>query len=176
METATNVPGAAHSGPCMISVFKSGYALLIKAGTLLQSPLLLAMRLYWGWQFFQTGKGKLMDHEKVTVFFSSLHIPMPSLNAYVAGGVECFGGLLLLVGLGSRLVSVPLIFTMIVAYLTAEIGAVKNIFSDPDKFVSAAPFLFMLVCFVVLAFGPGKFSVDCMLAKKAFGRNNAPVA
>jgi putative oxidoreductase len=174
MVTAADARNAAPPETCVISLFQRGYRRLITAASLLQSPLLLAMRLYWGWQFFETGKGKLMNHEKVTAFFQSLHIPLPSLNVYLAGSIECFGGLLLLLGLGSRLICVPLIFTMIIAYLTAELDTVKNIFQNPDKFVSADPFLFMLVCFVVLAFGPGKFSLDCLLEKKAFGSNNKP--
>ncbi len=98
-----------------------------------------------------------MNHEKVAGFFQSLHIPAPGLNAYLAGATECLGGLLLLVGLGSRLVSIPLIFVLIVAYATAEIDSVKAIFSDPDKFTGATPFLFLVACVMVLAFGPGVF-------------------
>src|SRR5271155_5110724 len=124
-------------------IFQRGYRLLIKAAECLQSPLLLALRLYWGWQFFLTGKGKLMNHDKVTEFFQSLHIPFPSFNVYLAGGTECFGGLLLLAGLASRLVCLPLIFTLVIAYLTAEIESLKHILDDPDKFVTAAPFLFL---------------------------------
>jgi putative oxidoreductase len=81
--------------------------------------------------------------------------------------------LLLLVGLGSRLISLPLIFVTIIAYLTAEIDTVKNIFSAPDKFVSADPFLFMLAAIIVLAFGPGVFSTDWLMGKKFLGRNKA---
>jgi putative oxidoreductase len=91
---------------------------------------------------------------------------MPKLNAILAGSTECVGGLLLLLGLGSRLVSVPLIFTMVVAYLTADREALNAIFSDTDKFTSAAPFLFLLTCLIVLAFGPGKLSVDALAFKK----------
>ncbi len=40
---------------------------------------------------------------------------MPQLNVYLAGGTECIGGILLLLGLGSRFISIPLIFTMIIA-------------------------------------------------------------
>ncbi len=126
------------------------------------------MRLYWGWQFFQTGKGKLMHVDKVTEFFTSLHIPLPKLNVYLAGGTECFGGLLLLLGLGSRLICLPLIFVTIIAYATAETDAVKHLFSDPDKFVTATPFLFMLTCIIVLVFGPGLFSIDALLERTCF--------
>ncbi len=54
---------------------------------------------------------------------------------------------------------------MIIAYATAEADAVKQIFSDPDKFVSATPFLFLLACVIVLVFGPGVFSLDWLISK-----------
>jgi putative oxidoreductase len=38
-------------------------------------------------------------------------------------------------------------------------------FSDPDKFVQAAPFPFLLTALIVLAFGPGLFSVDALLKR-----------
>ena len=84
----------------------------------------------------------------------------------MAGSTECFGGLLLLIGLFSRVISVPLVFTMVVAYLTADIDKVKGIFQEPDKFVSADPFLFMLTAILVFAFGPGKLSADYLLARR----------
>ena len=141
------------------------YCLWVKAVSLLQSPLLLVMRLYWGWQFFQTGKGKLMNLDRTTGFFQSLNIPHPHLNAIMAGCIECFGGLFLLLGLGSRVLTIPLIFTMCIAYVTAEHDALKAIFTDPDKFVSAAPFEFMLCAVIVLVFGPGVFSLDWLIGK-----------
>src|ERR1700677_269316 len=175
METTSTTEPKSPNEICCICLFRPWYQRLIKAASLLQSPLLLAMRLYWGWQFFGTGKGKLMNHEKVTMFFDSLHIPFPSFNAYLAGGTECVGGLLLLVGLGSRLVCLPLIFVLFIAYVTAESESLKAIFTDPDKFTGATPFLFLVACVVVLAFGPGKFSVDALLAKKFPGEGNQPV-
>jgi putative oxidoreductase len=147
-------------------ILANAYGLWVKAISCLQSPLLLAMRLYWGWQFFQTGKGKLMNLDRTAGFFESLHIPMPHLNAIMAGSTECFGGLFLLLGLGSRVLTIPLIFTMCIAYVTAESDALHAIFSDPDKFVSAAPFEFMFTAIIILVFGPGKFSLDSLIAKK----------
>src|SRR5471030_3002653 len=111
--------------------------------SLFQSPLLLIIRLYWGFSFAQTGWGKLMHIEKTAGYFESLNIPLPRINALAAGSVECFGGALLLLGLFARPVCVPLIFTMIIAYVTADNEALHAIFSDTDKIVSAAPFLFL---------------------------------
>ncbi len=141
--------------------------LLATLGGWLQPVLLLVIRGWWGWSFFLTGKGKLMNLEKTTAFFTDLGLPLPKLNAIMAGSTECVGGLLLLLGLCSRLVSVPLMFTMIVAYATADKEAVQAIFSDPDKFTSAAPFLFLLASVIVFAFGPGKISLDALLFKKS---------
>jgi len=133
----------------------------------LQSPLLLVLRLYWGVSFAQTGWGKFMNLDRTAGFFESLGIPLPKLNAVMAASTELGGGVLLALGLFARPASVPLIFTMLVAYGTADKEAVMAVFSDPEKFLSAAPFLFLLASVVVLAFGPGKFSVDHVLGKKA---------
>src|SRR5204863_8135942 len=91
---------------------RHAYELLARAANKLQAPLLLVMRLYWGWSFFVTGKGKLLNLDKTAEFFGGLGIPFPKFNAALAGSTECLGGLLLLVGLGSRLVSIPLAFMM----------------------------------------------------------------
>src|ERR1700730_17309839 len=133
---------------------------------LLQSLLLLVIRLYWGWEFFLTGKGKLMDLEKPTAYFQSLGIPLPHAQAILAGATECFGGLLLLAGLCSRLISIPLTILLTVAYLTADLDKVKMIFSDPDKFVTADEFLFLFVVVLVFAFWSGKCSIDWMIKRK----------
>jgi len=133
----------------------------------LQSPLLLVIRLYWGVSFAQTGWGKLTHLERTTGYFESIHIPLPKLNAIMAGATECLGGALLALGLYARPASVPLIFTMIVAYATAESEAGQALFSDPDKFLSASPFLFLLAALIILVFGPGKLSVDALLGRKS---------
>jgi putative oxidoreductase len=133
----------------------------------LQSPLLLIVRLYWGWSFAQTGWGKLMNLDRTANFFADLNLPLPKLNAVMAGATECFGGALLALGLFARPVSVPLIFTMVVAYATADREALLGVFSAPDKFTEAAPFLFLLASLLVLAFGPGKLSLDHLI----FGRS-----
>jgi putative oxidoreductase len=148
---------------------KLNHLLALLAGWL-RSPFLLAIRLYWGWSFFQTGKGKLMNLERTANYFASLDIPAPKLNAILASSVECGCGLLLLLGLGGRVAPVPLIGTMVVAYLTAEKDALHAITSDPDQFVSATPFLFLLAALTIFIFGPGKLSLDAVFEKKtSFG-------
>jgi putative oxidoreductase len=157
----------------MIILIEKSYRRLIAFATMLQSPVLLLIRLYWGWQFFLTGKGKLMDISKPTQFFQGLGIPFPHEQAIIAGCTECFGGPLLLIGLGTRLVSIPMIILLIVAYLTADLDRVRVIFRDPDKFVTADEFLFLLAVVIAFVFGPGRFSVDWLIGKK-FSHQRSP--
>jgi putative oxidoreductase len=146
-------------------MLKTIYRTYLKLLTQLQSPFLLILRLYWGWQFFLTGKGKLMNLNRTAEFFQNLNIPMPKLNALMAGSTECFGGLLLLLGLGSRIITLPLAFTMVIAYLTADRDKVTGIFQNPDAFVTATPFLFLLVVLIVLLLGPGAVSADAFICR-----------
>lgn len=154
------------------------YAAFVGAAGCLRSPLLLAMRVYWGWRFHVTGTGKLHNLDGVTEYFRSLGIPAPGFNAAMAGTTECVGGLLLVLGLGSRLVSVPLAVTMLVAYATAHSESVRAFWADKgnvelqDAVLAQAPFLFLLTALVVLAFGPGAFSLDALIARMR-GRKDA---
>jgi putative oxidoreductase len=145
---------------------RRAYELLVTGANLLQSPLLLALRLYFFWQLFLTGKGKLSNIGKVIEFFTSLGIPLPALNAYVVSSLECFGSLFLIIGLASRPIALPIVISMTVAYLTADFDAIGSIFSDPDKFVKADPFPFLLTALIVLVFGPGWFSIDALLKRR----------
>ena len=52
--------------------------------------------------------------------FTSWGVPMPKVSVYVSGYTEMIGGLLLMVGLATRLVSLTLVFNFIVAFLTAS--------------------------------------------------------
>ena len=143
----------------------SFYQMLVRAASNCQSAVLLAIRLYWGWQFCSTGWGKLHNLSSTADYFASLDIPFPMFSSTLAGATECFGGLFLMLGFASRFVALPLIFTMGVAYVTADREALREIFSDPDKFVTAAPFLFLFATVIVLVFGPGKMSVDYAIEK-----------
>src|SRR3974377_1951906 len=145
------------------SIFGRGYELLTRAANSLQSPFLLAVRLYWGWQLLESGWGKLHNLVGVTEFFTSLGLPAPHFTAIAISNLELFGGALLALGLGSRLIGLVLTGNMVVAYSTADREALLSIFSDPGKFYNADPFTFLLASLLVLVFGSGFFSVDRIL-------------
>jgi putative oxidoreductase len=146
-----------------VELIRRGYELLVSGANLLQSLFLLVLRVYFFWQLFLTGQGKLAHIGKISDYFASLGIPLPTLNAYMAGATETFGSLLLIAGLASRLSAIPITVVMAVAYLTADFEAVTGIFSDPDKFVKADPFPYFISALIVLVFGPGKFSIDALI-------------
>jgi putative oxidoreductase len=150
----------------LLDKLRWAYSLLVKVGNSLQSPFLLFVRLYWGWQMFQTGWGKLHNLPHVVEFFTSLGIPAPALNAYFVSGLECFGGILVAVGLGSRLIALMLVVDMLVAYITADRAALMSIFSSPDDFYAAAPYTFLVAFLIIFIFGPGRFAVDYLIERK----------
>ena len=125
-----------------------------------QSPLLLFVRLYWGWQLAESGWGKLHNRERVTEFFASLNMPAPGQLAVFIACVEFFGGILFALGAFSRVTSLVLTVNLTMAYVIADREALFSIFSDPDKFVAAAPFAFLFASLLVLIFGAGKISAD----------------
>src|SRR6201984_885501 len=130
----------------------------------LQSPFLLVVRLYWGWQLAQSGWGKLHHLDNVAEYFGSLSLPMPAQMAVFIACVEFFGGIFLALGLASRITGLVLTVNLAMAYVLGDREALLSFFSDPDKFVAAAPFAFLIVSLMVLIFGSGKISADTAIA------------
>lgn len=135
----------------------------------LQSPFLLFVRVYWGWQLAQSGWGKLHNLSSVADFFLSLNLPFPSQTALFVSCVEFFGGILLALGLLSRMTALVLTINMFVAYVTADREALTAVFSDPDKFYAAAPYTFLVASVIILLIGPGRFALDSALGRLIWG-------
>src|SRR5260370_26328109 len=125
----------------------------------LQSPFLLFVRLYWGWQLAQSGWGKLHHLSNVTEYFTSLGLPRPAQMAIFIACVEFVGGIFLALGLASRITGLVLTVNLIMAYVIGDREALLSFFSDPDKFMAAAPFIFLIVSLIVLVFGAGNVSL-----------------
>jgi putative oxidoreductase len=135
-----------------------------------QSPLLLLIRLYWGWQFAQDGWGKLHHLDRVTQFFTTLHMPVPGLSALFCALLEFVGGILLAVGLGTRLTALLLFVNMTVAFWAAEEDAFLGVISNPDKFQAADAYNYWFAALLILVFGPGMIAVDTCLRRKGATR------
>lgn len=138
-----------------------GNRILNVAPTFMWLPPLLA-RVVMGWVFIVSGWGKLQNLDRVVGFFGSVNIPAPGFMAPFVGTVELVAGLLLLAGLGTRLASIPLVVTMIVA-LSAVVGA--NLEGIGDLF-GTQEFLFIVMLIWLMVAGPGRVALDALVANK----------
>ncbi|MBK7950698.1 MAG: DoxX family protein [Deltaproteobacteria bacterium] len=123
---------------------------------------LAAVRVTVGWVFLQSGWGKLHNLEGVVAFFESLGIPFAALQAPFVAGLEFVGGALVLAGLGTRLVALPLVGVMVVAIATAlrsELESVSDLFG-----LSEFGYIVMLVSLFV--FGAGSLSLDALIRRR----------
>ena len=118
-------------------------------------------RLTVGLVFIGTGWGKLHSIPDVTDFFTSLHIPAPGFNARLTAATEFFGGLAILFGLGTRLVALPLGFTMVIAILTAKREDITGL----TALVGFEEWSYLVFFMWLALVGAGPVSVDGLIGK-----------
>ncbi len=118
------------------------------------APLL--MRLYFGYFWVETGWAKIQNLDSFTQHFVEWGIPYPHLSAVLSGYTEWIGGILLMLGLMTRLVSIPLLFNMVVAVFQVKWKEIVGI----DGFVETDEVLYLFIFFWFLMAGPGRASVD----------------
>ena len=123
-------------------------------------PLLL--RLVFGWFWLETGWAKLHNLEFFAGRFVEWGIPWPMLSATVSGATDLIGGALLIVGLGTRLAAIPMIVNMLVALAVVVLPTITTF----NEFVELDEVLYVCVLFWLLMAGPGKASLDHLLARR----------
>jgi putative oxidoreductase len=158
----------------LLSLLHKLYAWFARTASYLQSPLLLLVRLYWGFQISQNGWGKLHNLANVTTFFASLGLPAPGATATFVATFEFLAGIFLIIGLASRLVGLMLFVDMLVAYITADREALISFFHDPGKFYVADPYTFLFAGLLILVFGPGLFALDTLIERWIIKREKLP--
>ena len=148
---------------------------------------LLLLRLILAYTFFGPAMLKWADIASVAQWFEYMGIPFPTLNAYMAAGTEMAGVVLLTLGLLTRFISIPLIVIMFVAIATVHgqngFAFVNEAVSFTDAYVNGTliegtiiqlqngyelVLYYILMLFVLVGSGAGKFSVDRLL----FGEKN----
>lgn len=127
-------------------------------------------RLTLGWIFLQSGWGKLHNLPKVIAFFTQLGIPAPQIQARLSSSTELVCGALMLLGLCTRIASLPLIGIMLVAIGTAKTSELHEL-SDLFGF---AEYLYIVLCLWLGAYGAGPLSLDAAIAKR-LERNERPL-
>jgi putative oxidoreductase len=123
-------------------------------------PLLL-IRLFLGYMFLQTGWSKVHKLDEMAQQFAEWGIIWPSFNAALSSYTELIGGGLLMLGLFTRLVSIPLAINMIVATLAVQM---KDIDSFGAFFTLNEP-LYALIFIGFVFAGPGKASLDHLIER-----------
>jgi len=119
----------------------------------------LLTRLFVGYFFFETGWSKVHDLDAMAQRFAGWGIPFPAFNAALSGYTELIGGALILVGLFTRLASIPLFVNMVVAILTVKMKKVTGL----DDFVELDEPLYALAFLWLFIEGPGWASLDHLL-------------
>ena len=121
----------------------------------------LLVRLFVGYFFMETGWGKLHNLDGFAQRFAGWGIPYPYFNAALSAYTEFIGGLLTVLGLGTRLVSIPMIINMLVAILKVNLMQVSSLddFSELDEPLYALVYLWLLLS------GPGWVSIDYIVSR-----------
>jgi putative oxidoreductase len=83
---------------------------------------------------------------------NDLHFPLPALMAYLRTGAELFGGIMVLLGLFTRIGAFLIMITMLVAAFTAGKG---DLLGEAEF-----TFIYATLCFLVILVGAGKYSLD----------------
>ncbi len=133
---------------------------MIRRVETLQPVLLLAIRLVLAYGFYTTAIEKWKNISDVAEWFVSLHIPAPYFNAYLSAFTEALGVLLLTLGLGTRVITIPLMILLGVAIATVHwqhgFEAGNNGFE--------IPLYYLLMLGVLLVYGGGKWSLDSLMS------------
>jgi len=127
-------------------------------------PLLL-IRLVLAYGFYVPAKMKWSDINSIIDWFKTLHVPAPALNAYMAASTEAAGVILLVLGLGTRIISIPLMVVMLVAIKTVHWS---NGFNAGDNGFEI-PLYYLIMLLLLLVYGPGRISLDNLIGRKIKG-------
>ena len=124
-------------------------------------PALLVGRILASIIFILGGYGKLMAATATKAYFAKTGIPLPEIAYWVAVAVELGGGILLLLGLQTRLVALVLaVFCVATAVLAhADFGDRAQLINFNKNLAMAGGFL------AFTAAGAGRYSLDALLRK-----------
>lgn len=151
------VPASMQDAPLPVRVHAVLRALAARYDWL--APLLL--RLVFGYFWAETGWAKLVNHSGFAERFANWGVPFPDLSAYLSGATDLVGGVLLMLGLMTRLATVPMIFNMLVALALVVLPGISTV----DEFVELDEVLYTLVLFWLFMAGPGRASLDHLIAR-----------
>ncbi len=129
------------------------------------APLLT--RLALGYAFYLTGKGKIDDPTNFTSLLTDNNIPFVKLNVFFISHLECYGGILLILGLFTRPIAALLGSTMLVAIMTVHTKQISDAWHGigNDGLIDITPVFYGLFTLWLLSYGPGMVSLDAGIRK-----------
>ena len=123
---------------------------------------LFFIRIVLAYGFYNPAIMKWNNISSIAEWFDGMGIPLPTLNAYLAASTEMAAVILLPLGLATRIISIPLMITMLVAIFAVHYS---NGFNAGDNGFEI-PLYYLLMLFVLLINGAGKFSLDGLFSRR----------
>jgi len=127
-----------------------------------QSFSLLFARLALAYGFYEPALTKWQNFDTTIEWFGSLGIPFAPFMTLLTASIEIIGVLLLVLGLFTRLITVPLILIMVIAVLTVHFS---NGFSVANNGFEI-PLYYFLFLSILTSHGAGEFSLDRLIFGK----------
>lgn len=138
------------------------YRKFVEGTEKLHDVQLLLFRVILAIGFYSPAMMKVKNLEGVAEWFGSMSYPFPMVSAILAMTTEVLGIVLLILGLGTRVIALPMMFVMVVAIFTTHIS---NGFAAGDNGFEI-PLYYFLMLFALVVYGSGRFSLDHLLGRK----------
>ena len=142
---------------------KTLYRKFVEGTEKLHDVQLLLFRIILVIGFYSPAMMKVKNLESVAEWFGSMSYPFPMVSAILAMSTEVLGIVLLTLGLGTRVIALPMMFVMVVAIFTTHIS---NGFAAGDNGFEI-PLYYFLMLFALVVYGSGKFSLDHLLSRRS---------
>ena len=113
--------------------------------------------------FYSPAMMKVKNLEGVAEWFGSMSYPFPMVSAILAMTTEVLGIVLLILGFGTRVIALLMMFVMVVAIFTTHIS---NGFAAGDNGFEI-PLYYFLMLFALVVYGSGRFSLDHLLSRSS---------
>ena len=139
------------------------YKKFVKGTEKLRDVQLLLFRFILAIGFYGPAMMKVKNLSGVAEWFESMNYPLPMVTATLSMVTEVTGIVLLIVGLGTRLISIPLMFVMVIATLTVHL---PNGFPAGENGFEI-PLYYFLMLFALVVYGSGKYSLDHLFSKRS---------
>jgi len=127
---------------------------------------LLAVRLTLAFGFFEPAVKKFDNISGTADWFATMNFPLPTISVFLTATFEFSGFFLLMLGLLTRYITIPLMVIMLVAIFAVHLG---NGFAAGNNGFEI-PFYYLVMLFVIFSKGPGRFSIDEAVVGKIKGK------